>query len=636
MLKPADITSFEAFEQVPVVTKAEMRESQANHPPFGDYLCCDESEIHHIHGTSGTTGAPTAFAIGRRDWEVIADNHARILWGMGVRPGDTVFVAALFSLYLGSWGALAGAERLHCRVLPFGAGAQGMTARAVTWLARTKPKAFYATPSYALRLAEVAEQEGIDPREFGLQVMFFSGEPGASVPAVREAIEDAFGATVIDCGTMAEMTPFMSASATAGTPDGMLLWQDIVWHEVCDPETFRTVPYGSEGTPVYTHLERTSQPMIRLASNDLTRWVMEDNPCGRTYPKLPEGVYGRIDDMIHIRGENVYPTEVDNYLRGVSGYGGEHQIVVRRTGSMDEMIVRAETTHPAGQRDAFERDTGAGLQSLLGVRVTFESVDARHPRARRAQVPARRRRTRAHEALTHVSGIHGYSREFRSRATKGVIRGRRPGREAGTVRRAGDDRDAGGGGRLLRDRPPAPGRAAGPDPVQRPAGRRHRRGRRHDHPAAPGLADGERGRPRDVRRPLRHAVSGYRNKHFPFATEDEFKAGLDQLGQAFVDGVRRPTGRPRSPRWRRLRTRCSSSCGRSSTTATTRARSSRWRSTANLPAGRDYHGPPLPYGYLQTTEPWDEELLTQAQENGSYLETDEVVRVDLSQLSWTK
>ena len=122
--------------------------------------------------------------------------------------------------------------------------------------------------------------------------------------------------------------------------------------------------------------------MIRLASDDLTRWVMESNPCGRTYPKLPHGVYGRIDDMIHIRGENVYPTEVDNYLRGVSGYGGEHQIVVRRTATMDEMIVRAECVHPVGRRDDFERSSGAGLQTLLGVRVTFESVDANtFPRA---------------------------------------------------------------------------------------------------------------------------------------------------------------------------------------------------------------------------------------------------------------
>ena len=116
--------------------------------------------------------------------------------------------------------------------------------------------------------------------------------------------------------------------------------------------------------------------MIRLASNDLTRWVMEDNPCGRTYPRLPEGVYGRIDDMIHIRGENVYPTEVDNYLRGVDGYGGEHQIVVRRTGSMDEMTVKAECTFADGKRSAFEKTVSKGLQSVLGVRVAVEAVEA--------------------------------------------------------------------------------------------------------------------------------------------------------------------------------------------------------------------------------------------------------------------
>ncbi len=378
-LEPGDITSFEAFEQVPVITKADLRQSQLDHPPFGDYLCVPDEQIHHIHGTSGTTGTPTAFAVGRDDWSVIANNHARILWGMGVRPGDTVFVAAVFSLYLGSWGALAGAERLHCRVFPFGAGAPGMTARAVRWLATSRPAAFYATPSYALRLAEVAAEQGIDPREFGIKVMFFSGEPGASVPSVRSAIAEAFGATVIDCGTMAEMTPFMSASATAGSPEGMLLWQDIVYHEVCDPSTYRTVPFGGEGTPVYTHLERTSQPMIRLASGDLTRWEMRENPCGRTYPWLPQGVYGRIDDMLHIRGENVYPTEIDNALRGFSDYGGEHRIIVTRTGSMDEMLVRVEHA-PASDHSSeedFQARVAGELQSVVGLRVGVEVVPAR-------------------------------------------------------------------------------------------------------------------------------------------------------------------------------------------------------------------------------------------------------------------
>src|SRR5205823_483857 len=159
-----------------------------------------DREIHHIHGTSGTTGRPTVFAIGRGDWDAIGNAHARIMWGMGIRPGDMLFIAAIFSLYLGSWGTLAGAERLRAKTFPFGAGAAGMTARAAMWLDLAKPAALYATPSFALHLAEVARDEGYDPRAFGLKTMFFSGEPGASVPGVRDRIAAAYGARVIDCG----------------------------------------------------------------------------------------------------------------------------------------------------------------------------------------------------------------------------------------------------------------------------------------------------------------------------------------------------------------------------------------------------------------------------------------------------
>ncbi|MBA2447367.1 MAG: AMP-binding protein [Chloroflexi bacterium] len=381
-IHPDHITSLEAFERVPVVTKAELRASQAQHPPFGDYLCVPDAEVAHIHGTSGTTGRPTAFAVGRADWQAIANNHARILWGMGPRPGDTVFVAAIFSLYLGSWGAMLGAERLGCRVFPFGAGAPGMTARAAQWLRLTRPRAFYSTPSYALRLAEVAAEEGLDPGDFGLEVMFFSGEPGASIPAVRQRIEEAFGARVFDCGTMAEMTPFMSAAATAGAPEGMLLWQDMVYHEICDPETFARVPYGQRGTPVYTHLERTSQPMIRLLSGDLSHWVDGPSPCGRTYPRLPDGVYGRIDDMFQVRGENVYPSEIDNVLNGIDGYGGEHRVVISREGTMDELLVQAEANEAvqaAGDAATVElsRRVAHELNKVLGLRARVEVVSPR-------------------------------------------------------------------------------------------------------------------------------------------------------------------------------------------------------------------------------------------------------------------
>jgi phenylacetate-CoA ligase len=376
---PDHLRSLEDFEsKVPVITKRDLREAQSRVPPFGDYVCIPDREIFHIHGTSGTTGRPTAFGVGRPDWDAIANAHARVMWGMGIRPGDTVFVAAIFSLYLGSWGALAGAERLRARAFPFGAGAPGMTARAAMWLDAMKPSAFYGTPSFALHLAEVARGEGFDPRSFGLGTMFFSGEPGASVPGVRDRIADAFGAHVIDCGSMAEMTPFMNVAGTAQT-DGMLCWQDIIYTEVCDPATFHRVPYGRRGTPVYTHLERTSQPMIRLVSGDLTLWEDGPNPCGRTYPRLPQGVFGRIDDMFTIRGENVYPSEVDAVVNVLAGYGGEHRIVITREGTMDELLIRIEAApaiEAAGTSalQALSVEAATRLQRMLGLRARVEVV----------------------------------------------------------------------------------------------------------------------------------------------------------------------------------------------------------------------------------------------------------------------
>ena len=376
---PDHLRSLDDFEaKVPVVTKKDLRDAQTRVPPFGDYLCVADQEVHHIHGTSGTTGRPTAFAIGRADWHAVANAHARIMWGMGIRPGDIVFVAAIFSLYMGSWGALCGAERLRAKAFPFGAGAPGMTARAAMWLDLTKPAALYATPSFALHLAEVARAEGYDPRTFGLKTMFFSGEPGASVPGVRDRIIAAYGARVVDCGSMAEMTPFMHVAGSAET-DGMLCWQDIVYTEVCYPQTYRRVPYGQRGTPVYTHLERTSQPMIRLASGDLTLWESGPTPCGRTYPRLPQGIFGRIDDMFTIRGENVYPSEVDAVLNALDGYGGEHRIVITREGTMDELVIRIEIApdrHAQGAdaQTALRDEASRRLQKMLGLRSKLEIV----------------------------------------------------------------------------------------------------------------------------------------------------------------------------------------------------------------------------------------------------------------------
>jgi phenylacetate-CoA ligase len=370
-IHPDAIGTLEDFERVPVVTKEELRTTQEAHPPFGDYLCVDLAEVAHIHGTSGTTGRPTAFGISADDWRAIANEHARVMWSMGIRPRDTVFIGSFFSLYMGSWGTLIGAERLGARVFPFGAGASGQTRRAVRWLQEMRPSAFYATPSYALHLAEVAAEMGVDPREFGLRVLFFSGEPGASVPAIRGRIAALYGGAVFDTGSMAEISPWMNLGESSAS-GGMLLWQDIVYGEVCDPQTYRRVPYGAEGTPVYTTLHRRSQPMVRLLSNDLTRWDAGPSACGRTYPILPRGIYGRIDDMFTVRGENVHPSAIDQVVVALRGYGGEHRILISRQEAMDTLAVQIEYDEPTHRSGAdavasLRHEAEVELRTVLGV-----------------------------------------------------------------------------------------------------------------------------------------------------------------------------------------------------------------------------------------------------------------------------
>ncbi len=371
---PDHLGTLEDLSRFPVLTKDELRRELTAHPPFGRYLCVEQSEVGRIHGTSGTTGKPTVFAIGRDDWRRISNAHARIMWAMGLRPDDWIFIASFFSLYVGSWGALAGGERLHATCFPFGAGMPGQTLMAVRWLIDMRPTAFYGTPSYALHLAEVAAGEGVDPHEFGFRIMFFSGEPGAGIPATKRKIEAAFGANCIDAGSMAEMTPWMS-NAECEFRCGMHLWQDIVYCEICDPRSFRPVPYGREGTPVYTHLERTSQPMIRLVSGDLTRWIDDPCECGRTYPRLPRGIYGRIDDMLIIRGANIYPSAIEDTLRTIDGFGSEFQVIISREKTMDELVIRAEYSHEFARRatvtpgilEKLHERMATRLKSILGV-----------------------------------------------------------------------------------------------------------------------------------------------------------------------------------------------------------------------------------------------------------------------------
>lgn len=339
---PQEFRSLSDMRKIPFITKEDFRRDQVENPPFGSNLCIKPEEIYTIHGTSGTTGRPAVFALSQDDVKRVAYTHAKIMWSFGLRPKDIVMIVAPFTLYLGSWGALWGAQRLRAKCFPFGAGMPGQTVKAVQWAKEVKPTALYGTMSYILHFTEVALKEGIDPeKDFNFKIIFTSGEPGAALPSMKEKIRKIYGAKLIDCGSTAEMTPWMTNSECSYTC-GMHLWNDIVYTELVDPKTMEPVSYGEEGVPVYTHLERRSQPFIRFFSNDLTKWIDDPCECGRTYPRLPNGVYGRIDDTINIRGVKILPVSIQEALEAVQGYGGEHRIIITKRDNIDELIIKVE------------------------------------------------------------------------------------------------------------------------------------------------------------------------------------------------------------------------------------------------------------------------------------------------------
>jgi len=364
---PDALVALGDLARFPLVTKEQIRADQEAFPPFGSNVCCSPEVIARVNGTSGTTGRPTMFAVSRDDWARVGAAHARIMWSFGVRPGDTVFIASFFSLYMGSWGALAGTEALGACAFPYGAGVPGQTERALSYLERIRASVFYGTPSYALHLARVARARGTDPASLGFRIMFFSGEPGAGIPATKRRIEETFGAIAIDTGSMAEMTPWMT-NAECAERTGMHLWDDIVYTELVDPETREPLDGDGEGVPVYTHLERTSQPMIRLFSGDLARVTSDPCPCGRTYRRLPEGIYGRVDDMLIVRGANVYPRAIEEAIAAVPGVGAEYRIAVERPDELDVLFLEIEAGDPRAAEEVRERvRLAVGLTPIVRV-----------------------------------------------------------------------------------------------------------------------------------------------------------------------------------------------------------------------------------------------------------------------------
>lgn len=374
--KPSDVKTLEDFTtKVPVITKKMLVEDQKINPIFGSYAGDFAPEdIARLQGSSGTSGTPTFYQVSKADWERAAEVHAMALWSTGLRPNDVVQIGFPFSIFFGGWGVLQGAERIGSAVFPLGAIESD---KHLDMIEKVKPTAFSATVSYCMHLLMKARERGVDLSESSVMRLIAAGEIGASLPSTKEILTKGWGASLHDTGSTSEMYPFMTSTACEAQA-GVHLYQDEVFTEIVsksDPNI--PIQVGERGATVYTHLWRKSQPMIRFWSGDESFMTEEICSCGRTYPRLPHGVLGRLDDMLVIRGANVYPSAIENVVRSLNWSGAEYQIIVDKKGALDEMTVNMEYQNQYKTRnlDDLINEAKELFKNKIGIRVSINLVE---------------------------------------------------------------------------------------------------------------------------------------------------------------------------------------------------------------------------------------------------------------------
>jgi phenylacetate-CoA ligase len=356
-MRPADVRSMADVAQLPFSLKTDLRD----HYPFG-LFARPVGELARLHASSGTTGKSTVVGYTQLDLDQWADLMARSMYAAGVRPGDVVHNAYGYGLFTGGLGAHDGASRLGAVVVPVSGGG---TERQVTLLMDFGATVLCATPSYALAIAEVAEQQGVDLRKSRLRIGLFGAEPWSA--AMRGEIEARIGVKAVDVYGLSEiMGPGVAIECEHR--NGLHGWEDHFLFEVIDPETGQQVPEGQAGELVITTLTKQALPMIRYRTRDITRMVTTRCDCGRTHARILR-ITGRNDDMMIIRGVNVYPSQIEAVLVGRPLIAPHYQLVVEREGHLDQLRVEVEANPGVPESDyaAIGRDARHHIKSQVGI-----------------------------------------------------------------------------------------------------------------------------------------------------------------------------------------------------------------------------------------------------------------------------
>jgi phenylacetate-CoA ligase len=361
---PDDCRELSDLARFPTTGKDDLRENY----PFGMFAVPRE-EVVRVHASSGTTGRPTVVGYTRADLDTWSDLMARSIRAAGGRAGDIVHIAYGYGLFTGGLGAHYGAERLGCTVVPVSGG---MTERQVQLIRDFEPSIIMVTPSYFLAIVDEMERQGIDPASTSLQVGIFGAEPWTN--QMRREIEQRCDMHAVDIYGLSEVMGPGVAQECVETKDGLHIWEDHFLPEVLDPVSGEVVPDGERGELVFTSLTKQAMPVIRYRTRDLTRLLPG---TARPAFRRMEKITGRTDDMMIVRGVNVFPTQIEEQILRVDGLAPHYVCVLTRPGRMDDLLVRVEVSDSAwlDQRATLAEQLATRVKDLVGVTIGVEIVD---------------------------------------------------------------------------------------------------------------------------------------------------------------------------------------------------------------------------------------------------------------------
>lgn len=369
LAEPSEVDDLSALQRLPFTRKDEIARDQTAHPPFGSNLTYPLDRYVRLHQTSGTSsGRPIRWLDTPESWAWWAELWGYVYTGAGVGPGDRVFFAFSFGPFIGFWSAFAGAAVVGALAVPGGGQDSHQRLRS---LLENEATVLLCTPTYALRLAEVAREQGVDLRSSAVRVTIHAGEPGASIPATRRRIEDAWEAK---CHDHTGLTEVGATGFTCAERSGVHLIESEFIFEVIDPASDSPVPAGQLGELVVTNLGRAGMPLLRYRTGDLVVLDRSMCPCGRTFARLQSGILGRVDDMLIVRGINVFPGSIEEIVRGFEQVE-EFRIELRTSRGMSELrlLIEPGAEHSDGAPDLVQR-VSQELHRRLLLRVDCQAV----------------------------------------------------------------------------------------------------------------------------------------------------------------------------------------------------------------------------------------------------------------------